>query len=320
VPLLTKERRMVATPLPYPELEPEPCREIPAVSVWPCAQTDSKAQRKGRYLPESMAHPGKMMPAIAEHAFTHYTQPGDLVIDPMCGIGTTLVEAVHADRMALGVEYEQRWADLARRNVEHATGQDAPGYATVVPGDARDIVRLLGSDTVGKAALVLTSPPYGDSLHGRIRSTRDSGHSGIAKSDFRYSRDHGNLAHRSLDELFDGFREILRGCLQLLRPGGHLVMTTRPFRRGGQFCDVPGRAWHAAIDAGFEPLERCVPLLAGVRDDKLVARPSFFQLTRTRAQNAAGIPVHLLCHEEVHVLTRSVDSMAASQESAARAA
>jgi len=34
-----------------------------------------------------------MLPAIAATAITRYTEPGDLVADPMCGIGTTLVEA-----------------------------------------------------------------------------------------------------------------------------------------------------------------------------------------------------------------------------------
>jgi DNA modification methylase len=29
-----------------------------------------------------------------------------VVLDPMCGIGTTLVEAVHLGRHAIGVEYE----------------------------------------------------------------------------------------------------------------------------------------------------------------------------------------------------------------------
>jgi modification methylase len=182
VPPLTKERHTADTPLPFPEPGSEFRRETPPVSVWPCAQSDSKAQRKGRHLPESMAHPGKMLPAIVEHAVTHYTQPGDLVIDPMAGIGTTLVEAVRADRMALGVEYEACWADLAQRNVEHATNQGAPGYAAVVQGDARDIVPLVGSYTIGKAALVLTSPPYGNSLHGHVRSSRDSGRSGIARA------------------------------------------------------------------------------------------------------------------------------------------
>jgi modification methylase len=42
-----------------------------------------------------MALPGKMLPANAAAAITRYTAPGDLVADPMCGIGTTLAEAVY---------------------------------------------------------------------------------------------------------------------------------------------------------------------------------------------------------------------------------
>lgn len=58
-------------------------------SVWLTGQQQSRAQRRGRYLPESMAHPGKMLPAIAARAIATYTEPGDLVCDPMCGIWST---------------------------------------------------------------------------------------------------------------------------------------------------------------------------------------------------------------------------------------
>ena len=51
-----------------------------------------------------------MLPSIAATAIARYTEPGDLVADPMCGIGTTLVEAVHLGRDGLGIEYEDRWA------------------------------------------------------------------------------------------------------------------------------------------------------------------------------------------------------------------
>ena len=55
----------------------------------------SQWQRHGRYHPESNRHPGKMLPALARRAIETYSDPGDLVLDPMCGIGTTLVEAIH---------------------------------------------------------------------------------------------------------------------------------------------------------------------------------------------------------------------------------
>lgn len=55
-----------------------------------------------------------MLPEPAAHAIATYTRPGDLVLDPMCGIGATLVESLRLGRHALGIEYEPRWATLAR--------------------------------------------------------------------------------------------------------------------------------------------------------------------------------------------------------------
>jgi tRNA1(Val) A37 N6-methylase TrmN6 len=289
----------------------ESVRPIPPdvpVSVWPTAQADSRTQRKGRYVPESIAHPGKMLPAIARHAISVYTKPGDLVIDPMCGIGTTLVEAVHLDRMAIGIEYEKQWAELALRNIEHATGQGAPGYATAIHGDSRGIDRLVGTDVTGKASLVLTSPPYGDSVHGHVRSTRDTGQRGIEKRNFRYSTDRDNLAHAGLDGLFEGLTEILSNCRTLLKPGGYLVMTVRPMRRAGQMIDIPTSALAAAKRAGFVPYERCVALLAGITHVGLKGRPSFFALSNARNETKAGRPCHVVCHEDVLVLVNGPGS------------
>jgi DNA modification methylase len=136
--------------------------EIP-LAVWPCAQRTSQWQRHGRYLSESNRHPGKMLPALARQAISAYSEPGDLVVDPMSGIGTTLVEAIHLGRRAAGVELEERWARLADENVDLARDQGATGSAQVISGDARELPRLLGTRA---AALLLTSPPYGDATLG----------------------------------------------------------------------------------------------------------------------------------------------------------
>lgn len=102
------------------------------LAVWPCLQRTSQWQRHRRYLPESNEHPGKMLPALARRAIETYTDPGALVVDPMCGIGTTLVEAAHLDRRVVGVELEDRWSTLARANVAHAQAQGADGAAHVI--------------------------------------------------------------------------------------------------------------------------------------------------------------------------------------------
>ncbi len=141
-----------------PDLANAAAAEDLPLSVWLTAQHPPASQRRDRYTPESTAHPAKMLPAVAAHAIAHYTEPGDLVLDPMCGIGTTLVEALHLGRRAIGVEYEPHWVDVARANLAHARDHGAPhaADARVLHGDARGLATLLSPDIIGRGALVVT--------------------------------------------------------------------------------------------------------------------------------------------------------------------
>jgi DNA methylase len=49
-------------------------------------------------------YPARFSPAFASAAIGAFTQPGDLVLDPHVGGGTTLVEAIAAGRQAVGVD------------------------------------------------------------------------------------------------------------------------------------------------------------------------------------------------------------------------
>ena len=294
-----------------PELPPTSPRRRPGVpvplSVWPVAQTSHRAQRIGRYLPCSAAHPARMLPALARHAIERYPAPGELVIDPMCGIGTTLVEAVHLGRHAVGVELEPRWVELAERNLARAMGDGASGIGTVTAGDARQLPRLLAGQLDQRAALVLTSPPYGSWAHGRVRTRREDGNPAgkVRKWNAKYTSgpSHANLATAGEAALLDGMVEILAACTKVLRPGGLVALTARPWRRGGILFDFPGALEAAAEQAGLVLVERAVALLAGLRDQRPIPRASFFALDNTRKARAAGLPVQVIAHEDVLVFT-----------------
>jgi adenine-specific DNA-methyltransferase len=70
-----------------------------------------------------------------------YTQPGDLIVDPMCGSGTTIDVARDTQRKARGFDLSPFRADIER-------------------ADAR---KLPVADN--SAALVFIDPPYGDHIH-----------------------------------------------------------------------------------------------------------------------------------------------------------
>ncbi|WP_408629967.1 TRM11 family SAM-dependent methyltransferase [Amycolatopsis aidingensis] len=279
-------------------------------SVWVTAQTSPAAQRKGRFVPESTAHPAKMLPAVAAHAVRHYTRPGELVLDPMCGIGTTLVEAIDAGRHAIGVEYEPHWVQVTRANLELARERGHQHDGEVITGDARQLDRLLPPKYLGQVALVVTSPPYGPSLHGQVSTAGDpAGDGKVHKFHHRYGNhlDRGNLANIGHHRLLAGFARILAACVRVLRPGGHVAITVRPWREHSELINLPSQILACGVAAGLVPVERSVALLARVADTELVARGSFFQRDFIRKQREAGLPLHLIAHEDVIVLRRSFE-------------
>jgi DNA modification methylase len=273
------------------------------LAVWACAQTTGHIQRAGRYLPESTAHPGKMLPDLARRITAEYAPPGGLVVDPMCGIGTTLVEAATQGRRSVGVELEPRWADLARKNLAMALPADRAGLGEVRAGDARRLPELL-ADLAGTVDLVATSPPYA-CTPGMIDKPAWRRGGALARRDTEnYSTDRANLGHARGAAYLAEMAIVYAGCFQVLRPGGLLVTVTRNLRRRGRVFDLAGATVRLAERAGYQYLQHVIVLLAAVRDSALHARPSYWQLTQTRRALGRGEPASLLAHEDVLVFQR----------------
>lgn len=255
--------------------------------VWLSAQRSPLVQRRGRLVGESLAHPARMLPDLATTIIDTYSRPGELVLDPMCGIGTTLFAAVRLGRRAVGIELEPRWVRLAEENLQLARDDGFPAPSHILRGDARTTHTLLtehhsdndhtahtdpardGRETGGErpVSLIVTSPPYGAAVHGQVTTRTPGGR--IVKYDHRYTTTPaakpGNLAHTP-GELAASMTAILRSAVRVLRPGGHVAIVTRPWRHGGTLIDLSGQMIDCAHAAGLEPVDRAVSLLARLHD------------------------------------------------------
>jgi adenine-specific DNA methylase len=87
--------------------------------------------------------------SLADHVIQRYSRPGDSILDPFCGFGTTLVVAERLGRSAVGVEIDPARARFAATRVADP--------ARVVQGSCEDLV----PGEWPPFDLVVTSPPYG---------------------------------------------------------------------------------------------------------------------------------------------------------------
>ena len=66
---------------------------------------------------ELHAHPARFPLTLARDHILSWTNPGDLVIDPMVGSGTTLRAAADLGRRAIGIEINSAYCELIRRRL-----------------------------------------------------------------------------------------------------------------------------------------------------------------------------------------------------------
>ncbi len=288
-----------SSPSPVPPPTSTEDEAVP-LTVWPVAQVSAQHQRAGRYLPSCAAHPGKMIPALARRIIEAYSAPGDLVLDPMAGVGTTLIEAAALGRRCVGVELEDRWVTLARANLDHVLPSPARSLAEVRQGDARSLPGLLG-DLAGRVDLIITSPPYACDAGVIDKGAWLAGARLCDRESLNYSTSRNNLGHARGEAYLAEMAQVYAGCCTVLRPGGLMVTVTKNMRRSGRLVDLAGITVSLAHDAGFAYLQHVIALLGAVRDSELVAHPSFWQLRQTRLARANGHPVHLTVHEDVLV-------------------
>lgn len=85
------------------------------------------------------AHPGRIPGELLAHVLYFYTQPGDLIVDPMVGSGTTLDACLLMGRKARGYDIDERHDRIDVEQHDMATGWP---------------------NSVKKAALVFWDPPY----------------------------------------------------------------------------------------------------------------------------------------------------------------
>lgn len=62
-------------------------------------------------------HPSTKPEALLRELVSDFTDPGDLVLDPFMGSGTTLVAAKRLGRRAIGIEREERYCEMAAQRL-----------------------------------------------------------------------------------------------------------------------------------------------------------------------------------------------------------
>ena len=214
------------------------CRDFKGVIFDQNGDKFSARKRIG-YMKEKMnLHIAKTPFGIALWAIAALTEPGDWVLDPTMGIGTSGVEAKKQGRFPIGIELNPLWAKVAAVNF-----QQHPGKHKMFIGDTRNWREILAD--IPKVQLIINNPPYSGDENVTIKT--DEFGDIVDRKQHAYGRDKRNLAFLKEDgEYYRIFADIYNGLgSEKLLKGGYLVIgvkdmvhNKKPYILHKLLCDI----------------------------------------------------------------------------------
>ena len=196
-----------------------------------------------------LRHPAKFPETMAQEFIEFFTKPGEWILDPMAGTGSSLVAALRCGRNSYGIELNSGYAQIAKDVIaeeKKVLGLDQGMNnltAEVIEGDA------LTASEYGIPVMdyVLTSPPYWDMLHAKgaenQKKRRESDQLDLVYSDD--PRDVGNL--HDYDQFLSQLVTIYTGLKPLLRTRAYLTIIVKNVKKGGKIYPL---AWDLARELG----------------------------------------------------------------------
>jgi DNA modification methylase len=184
-----------------------------SISVWSDLRK-SKEEMK-------LKHPALFPAQLVERIIECFLPPdGRIVLDPFCGLGSTLVAARNLGKLGIGLDINPEYVAAARARL----GLD-PGECRVLEADARALLEHVESESVD---LVVTSPPYWDVL------TRRRSADGKAVRNYgERSADLGRVS--DYREFLAALRGVFEQVLLALKPGAFCAVIVMDLRKGSEF-------------------------------------------------------------------------------------
>ncbi len=170
-------------------------------------------------------HPAVFPIALPKKCIELFTHPGELVLDPFVGIGTTLLAAKDLGRNAVGFDLNQKYIGFTNKRLAEQSlcfGEETKQIA--ICDDATNVSKYLKKETV---SLCVTSPPYANMLnHERLNKSirSDLRQNEHYKKVQQYSNDPRDLGTMNIEEYVKALGTIYKGILPLLKPKAHCVI------------------------------------------------------------------------------------------------
>ncbi len=192
--------------------------------IFNAINSDLKEEREilNKFKLNPAEHPATFSPTMINEFVNFFTKPKDLVFDPFCGIGTTLVACDRSKRKGIGIELNKKYVDITKFRTKQK----------IIHGDASNLKEILKENKIKNINFSITSPPYWNVLN---RSTGDFEIKRKKKNlDVNYSSeviDFGNI--ENYDDFVNSVYLLYRDLYPFLKINSYIVIIVKNLKKKG---------------------------------------------------------------------------------------
>lgn len=170
-------------------------------------------------------HGGQKPPQLCADLIQVFTKKGQTVLDPLAGVGGTLLGAAMCGRKAIGIELNQKWVDIYKQVCELENLEVFPVFV----GDSNDKLKDILPNTID---FVLTDVPYW--IMDQVTKTRSSGARTSNLSKFNEK----NL--QTKEEWLREMKDIFVKVANTLKKNGYMAVFIGDMYRGKEYHFLAG--------------------------------------------------------------------------------
>lgn len=200
----------------------------PDVDIKPETTTVWSFPERGDWATHKPTYRGNWAPQIPRNLILKYTREGGLVLDPMAGAGTTLIESRLLNRNAIGIDINPQAVNLTKEaikfEVKNKTKQEC--YA----GDARKLEKI-SDDSID---LIAAHPPYLNI---------------IKYSEHEILGDLSNISN--LGRFLAEFVPVVKEFYRVLKPGCYCAILIGDTRRRRHYVPLAFNIMNLFLENGF---------------------------------------------------------------------
>lgn len=226
---------------------------------------------RGDWATHKPDYRGNFAPQVPRNVILNYSEEGDLVLDPMVGGGTTLIEARLLNRNAIGYDVNQSAINITTERIRFE-----------VKGNTKQVAKLGNAQKLpekdNSIDLIVAHPPYANI---------------VKYSDGKNPDDLSSIS--SLPKFLNALEISIREMYRVLKPGRYCAILIGDTRKGQHY-----------IPLSHFVLQRCLRSGFALKEEVIKTQHNTTHAPRWSA-SAQHFKFYLIMHEHLFIFRKPVE-------------